>query len=574
VAQYFLSDGNIMKPNKEQLGIIQNTEGNVLIQAGPGTGKTRTLNACTEKLIRCNGTAPENILILMFNNSIRDEINAQQSKAKTSAVVHTFHSFGLSLIVNNFSILGFTSPPTLDNKSDNEISYNEMLSLAIKLANSHPKQFRKSVSHYEYLFVDELQDINKQHSTLILRLAKHINNVIMFGDKKQAINSFMGADLKFWNRLEKKLKPKKFQLTITYRLPAASLPLINRIGKIIAPNDLPLVSNNTSDKKIVYKTNTKNGVLLMDKNKQAEFIASKVAVLINDKGVLPNQIVCLGRTNKQLMQLYNALLGYGLHTDRRYSTRTTDIHLTITREILSLSLWHRKHKKQRNHTLHTEFPAFIQNLLQLLDVKAKHKHLITAAIKERGLAGFHIKKTIDEKLYRDLLKFRETINEIADGDEPERAIEITIRWLSPVLKRVYATKKNKEWKFFMQQDLSDIKVISRQYPSLSNDVIAALQVTPIKTDDRVQLATCNYAKGREWEYVFIPHFVDGVYPYYLSKKKNKKKADEELRLFYVAITRHRVRLCLIECPLHERGYTSSSAMYPKVFTKQSHFIEI
>jgi len=563
-----------MNLNEEQLAVLEHTKGNVITQAGPGTGKTTTLNAYTDNLIDIQNIAANQILTLMFNKSIRKEIKNRQSKTNMQSTVHTFHSFSLSLVSDHYKLLGFTARPTTTTKGTkrkNQISYNEMLSLALKLAKSHPKQFKKSVGHYQYLLVDELQDVNKQHTQLILHLSKHIDNVIMFGDKKQAINGFMGADIKYWKQLEEKLRPKSFQLTTTYRLDDVSLPFINRVGKEIAPNDLPLVSNNKNGKKIIYRRNTEDSPI--DKNKQAEFIADRITKLIVH-GIAPNQIVCLGRTNKQLVQLYNALLGHGLHTDRLYIDRTTTVHLTMVKQILSLSLWYKAHKRQRNHTLHVHFPVLIKKLLKLLGVNNKQDRLvITESIKEEGLEGFHVSNDINETLYRDLLSFRKTVNNIAECDEPERAIQIIIFFLSPVLKRHYNQKGDNRFKLFMRQDLSDLKVISRGYDCLSIDVVDALRLPSIQTGDRVQLATCNYAKGKEWDYVFVIHVVDGVFPHYKSKKDDDK-LDEELRLFYVAVTRHREQLCLIECPLHERGYTHISNTYSRGFIEPSHFMEI
>jgi DNA helicase-2/ATP-dependent DNA helicase PcrA len=84
-------------------------EGPQLIDAGPGTGKTRTLVGRVLYLLK-EGISPENILILTFSNKAADELRSrvydfapQQAGAIT---IETFHSFGLELLRKYGSKLG------------------------------------------------------------------------------------------------------------------------------------------------------------------------------------------------------------------------------------------------------------------------------------------------------------------------------------------------------------------------------------------------------------------------------------------------------------------------------------
>ena len=58
-----------------------------------------------------------------------------------------------------------------------------------------------------------------------------------------------------------------------------------------------------------------------------------------------------------------------------------------------------------------------------------------------------------------------------------------------------------------------------------------------KTKDKVILSTIHSAKGLEWKHVFLVQCNEKVLPIYNGKELGDIKRDEELRLFYVAISR-------------------------------------
>ena len=81
--------------------------------------------------------------------------------------------------------------------------------------------------------------------------------------------------------------------------------------------------------------------------------------------------------------------------------------------------------------------------------------------------------------------------------------------------------------------------------------------------EALTLSTVHSAKGLEWEYVFIIHMLDGLFP---SEKSlnNIEALDEERRLFYVACTRAKSKL-YITMP-------SNIISYNAIFDKPSRFI--
>lgn len=66
-------------------------------------------------------------------------------------------------------------------------------------------------------------------------------------------------------------------------------------------------------------------------------------------------------------------------------------------------------------------------------------------------------------------------------------------------------------------------------------------------DDKLVISTIHSAKGLEWNTVFIMDCVDGVFPGIMPDEIETQKDMEELRCFYVAVTRAKEKLHII-CP--------------------------
>jgi DNA helicase-2/ATP-dependent DNA helicase PcrA len=90
--------------------------GPVLITAGPGTGKTRTLVARALVLLE-RGVAPENILALTFSNKAANEMRERLAAVVPDAArrlwIGTFHAFGLELLRRYGTRLGLPPAPAL-----------------------------------------------------------------------------------------------------------------------------------------------------------------------------------------------------------------------------------------------------------------------------------------------------------------------------------------------------------------------------------------------------------------------------------------------------------------------------
>ena len=102
---------NIDNLNDKQKEAVLYNDGPLLIIAGAGAGKTKTLTTKIAYLIEENYAEPYNILAITFTNKaakeMKDRLYLLIGDMAKNVQVSTFHSFGLKLLRENFSILGY-----------------------------------------------------------------------------------------------------------------------------------------------------------------------------------------------------------------------------------------------------------------------------------------------------------------------------------------------------------------------------------------------------------------------------------------------------------------------------------
>ncbi len=117
-----MSDEQILKDlNQNQIEAIKAIQGPVLIIAGPGAGKTRTLTHRIAFMI-ASGIKPENILAVTFTNKSAQEMKERVEKllgrSATIPLVGTFHSICARILRQEARILGFTRNFTIYDEED------------------------------------------------------------------------------------------------------------------------------------------------------------------------------------------------------------------------------------------------------------------------------------------------------------------------------------------------------------------------------------------------------------------------------------------------------------------------
>jgi DNA helicase-2/ATP-dependent DNA helicase PcrA len=150
-----------------------------------------------------------------------------------------------------------------------------------------------------------------------------------------------------------------------------------------------------------------------------------------------------------------------------------------------------------------------------------------------------------------IAELSKTLKVIARGeDKPSRLVERALKFYKPLMKEKYDDFPRRE------PDLDIIVSFAGPYSSL-HAFLSDMMLTPNRDrsqdkaveredeDEKLVLSTVHSAKGLEFHTVFIPHLVDGIFP--SSRSFGDPEAlEEERRLFYVAVTRAKENLFLLQ----------------------------
>ena len=195
-----------------QQRLVESPErGNHLVLAGPGSGKTRVIVHRIAYLLRVRRVSPESIIALAFNRNAAAELRRRlldlAGDDARRVTVLTYHAMALRLTGTSLEAAS---------RLDTRIDFDRLIQDAIDLLNGRADAFMDAddardrlLQGYEYIFVDEYQDIDEQQYQLVSALAgRRANdaearlNIMAVGDDDQNIYAFKGASVAFIRRFQ------------------------------------------------------------------------------------------------------------------------------------------------------------------------------------------------------------------------------------------------------------------------------------------------------------------------------------------------------------------------------------
>ena len=199
---------------------------NVLVLAGPGSGKTRVLVHRIAYLIRVRRENPRSILALAYNRHAAVEIRRRLADLigddARGVMVLTCHALAMRLVGASFS--GRVS--RLDDSDFRRVLHQAVALLRGEgLPPEEADEFRtRLLAGFRWILVDEYQDIGPDQYELISALAGRTKSdeddkltIFAVGDDDQNIYSFNGSSVEFIRRFEADYGPRPTYLTGNYR---------------------------------------------------------------------------------------------------------------------------------------------------------------------------------------------------------------------------------------------------------------------------------------------------------------------------------------------------------------------
>lgn len=597
------------KLNAEQAKAVATTEGPLLILAGAGAGKTKTIVERVKQLVK-QGIAPSSILAITFTNKAAKEMRERVSQALAEDAqvnfpvssyerpfVSTFHALGVHILreqsqraglLKSFAIFdrddskkavkealitkGFdpkTNDPgkimniisrekgrgrtaeefieTSDTrgytaelvaeiwpeyeralKRDNALDFDDLLLKTLKLLTEHSDIRRYYQNIWKYIHIDEYQDTNRVQYETSKLLVSPEHNVCAVGDIDQNIYSWRGAELKNILAFERDY-PEATIITLeeNYRSTKTILEAANTIiekNKVRRPKNL-FTSNGKGDVISIKST--------LDEAGEAEFIATTAHALIRN-GARPDEMCVLYRANFQSRVLEEAFM-----------------HTGVPYQILGLRFFERKEVKDLISYLRAALtPESLADLKRVINVptrgigKASIAKIFSSD--EAGLSSTMLSKY---EAFKGLLR------EIRTTAETKRLSE-TIAFI------IRQTGLETEWKQGGEdgatrlENAYELVAFAARYDAMapSEAVLAFLTDAALQSDQdelkeeepAVRLMTVHSAKGLEFDTVFVAGLEEGLFPHEKMHEDHltPEEAEEERRLFYVALTRARKKIFL------------------------------
>lgn len=243
-------------PTPDQRKAVEAPLGPVLVIAGPGAGKTWCLIARIERLIETHGFAPARICAVTFTNKAAEEIATRLHRklggAGEEVTRGTLHALCLAILRRHAEAAGLRRgfgvadedyqrtvlrrlrvpqkrhgqllplfgrhrleqyPLTpgdqalFDEYRDtlrrrNLVDFDDLIGLTERLLRENPAVAAVERGLFDYVLVDEFQDLNLAQYGIVKQLAAEHRNLFAVGDDEQSIFSWTGADRRIFDRFQ------------------------------------------------------------------------------------------------------------------------------------------------------------------------------------------------------------------------------------------------------------------------------------------------------------------------------------------------------------------------------------
>jgi len=568
--------------NPSQYKGATHIDGALLILAGAGSGKTKTITSRLAYLLSL-GIDPKSTLTLTFTNKASTEMRERALKlikSNSYPLLSTFHKFGLIFLKMNIHLLGrdktFVIIDTDDKKriiknisqdlpipfvareiskyknnflssndvfnmardengkmvahiyenyiaylnKNNLVDFDDLLLLTYKILDEFDEIAESYSKKYQYIMVDEYQDTNEIQMQILKKLCSTHNNICVVGDDDQSIYGFRGANIKNILNFHNEFKAQVIKLEENYR---STPQILNIANKLIS-------YNKNRHNKILKSTLPEGGeVTYLDNYNEmaeAENIAKKIMEL-NKKGISLNRMAVLYRVNSLSRAIEDGFRKNGIDYKlvggiRFYEREEIKDIISYLRLFINLNDDY-SFKRVVNKPRRGIGKSSIEKI-----ENAKGELSFVEFIKNNEI------NFVPKKAREGLKNFVEIIEQIKDDEVEDLILNIEDKI---GLSKFY---KDEEKILNLQEFYGLIKEYSKKGLNLEeilNELSLESDADNI-VNNSVNIMTIHASKGLEFDYLFVIGMEEGFFP------MGDSDIEEERRLAYVAVTRAKKELFL------------------------------
>jgi superfamily I DNA/RNA helicase len=507
--------------------------GPLLIIAGPGSGKTRTLTHRIAHIISDRATAPAQCLAITFTRRAAEEMRARLmellGETATQIPIHTFHSLGLSILRRSptaaglnvgFRIAEATEQTALlaratdlsEHKTNsmlraisrakrcgtaegavaeamaayqralgaaNAVDFDDLICLTVGMLGADLNLCQSYRDRFRFISVDEFQDLDEQQYRLLRLLAPADANLCVIGDPDQAIYGFRGAEASYFDRFQ-----SDYPNETTVRLPRnyrSSATIVTASTQVMAAGRPA-----TRIIEIVRDMHRRISIhAATSERAEAEFVVATIERLIGGHNF------------------------FSLDSGRATSGSANDLSFA------DIAVLYRT--DEQSAALVTAFERSGMPFKKHGHASLAEDEGMRALLREMDRAGD----------IESALPIIERLKAAATRLEQKTVDQVGSLTVGPALRRLTALAA----RIGGDQRLSDALALATDADLFDRQA------------DRVSLLTLHAAKGLEFPVVFIAGLEDRLLPLYWNELDTATAA-EERRLFYVGMTRAKDQLVL------------------------------
>lgn len=596
------------KLNKQQQLAVDAVDGPILVIAGAGSGKTRVLTARICHLIEI-GVNPYNILAITFTNKAANEMKEriERQLGYSDVWTSTFHSMCARILRMDCERIGYSKDFTIytdleservvkrilqdypqadpknkgdylwhisraktlalspddyydtikDSDSDaynvaevyrryetelkkcNCLDFDDLLLKTVLLFSTCPDVLEKYQNRFHYINVDEFQDTNKLQYDIVKMLSKKHGNLFVVGDEDQSIYSWRGAEIRNILDFPKDFKGAKvFKLEQNYRSTTSILKAANNVIKNNSNrNEKTLWSEINQDDSIEYYE-------AYNDRDEATRVARAIDTL-HRKGAPYSEMAILVRANSVTRGFeeefnlhgipYKVFGGFRFYERKEIKDALSYVRIAINPSDNDSILRVVNYPKRG---IGNTAVAELQNV-----AKETNSTLFQVLINPGLLSSATAKKLAPfTEIATELVKMQKQMSAVefvqfairrsglesslAQSGDPEDSNRLeNIEELVGAVQQFSQDNENATISDFMQS------------------VALVSDTDSMNSDDYVTIATVHAVKGLEFDNVFIVALEEGIFP--TQRAIYSGDIEEERRLMYVAITRARKRLFVL-----------------------------